>query len=115
MAGLYDEKVLGAKERIALARKLQEQADNQQAGQMVSGWYVPNYGGAVAGAMKNIMGAWEEKSAKDELDKAERDKNLALARGLMGTGMQIPDDLRSKLAIPEQSPSLWERGKAFVT
>ncbi len=115
MAGLYDEKVLGAKERIALARKLQEQADNQQAGQMVSGWYVPNYGGAVTGAMKNIIGAWQEKDAKDELDKAERDKNLALARGLMGTGMQIPDDLRAKLATPEQSPSLWERGKAFVT
>ena len=115
MASLYDEKVLGAKERIALARKLQEQAGNQSAGQMVSGWYVPNMGGAVSGALKEIMGAWQEKGAKEELDTAERDKNMALARGLMGTGMQIPDDLRSKLATPEQSPSLWERGKAFVT
>ena len=115
MASLYDEKVLGAKERIALARKLQEQGDNVAAGQMVSGWYVPNTGGAVLGALKNVLGAWEEKGAKEELDTAERDKNMALARGLMGTGMQIPDDLRSKLATPEQSPSWWERGKAFVT
>lgn len=115
MASLYDDKVLGAKERIALARKLQEQSDNQQNGQMVSGWYVPNYGGAISGAVKNIIGAWQEKDAKDELDKAEREKNLALARGLMGTGMQIPEDLRSKLATPEQSPSFWERGKAFIT
>ena len=115
MASLYDEKVLGAKERIALARKLQEQGDNVAAGEMVSGWYVPNTGGAITGALKNVLGAWEEKGAKEELDTAERDKNMALARGLMGTGMQIPDDLRSKLATPEQSPSFWERGKAFVT
>ena len=59
MASLYDEKVLGAKDRIALARKLQEQSANQQAGQMVGGWYVPNTGGAALGALKNILGAWE--------------------------------------------------------
>lgn len=115
MASLYDDKVLGVKERIALARKLQEQSDNQSAGQMVSGWYVPNYGNAISGALKNVIGAWQEKGAQEELDKAERDKNLALARGLMGTGMQIPEDLRSKLATPEKTPSLWERGKAFIT
>ena len=68
MASLYDEKVLGAKDRIALARKLQEQGDNVAAGQMVSGWYVPNTGGAITGAIKNIIGGYQEGKAREDLE-----------------------------------------------
>lgn len=115
MASLYDEKVLGAKDRIALARKLQEQSANQQAGQMVSGWYVPNTGGAALGALNNIIGAWDEKGAKEDLDKAEREKNKALANGLLQAGLPIPQEMRDNLATPEQTPSWGSRLWAGVT
>ena len=115
MASLYDEKVLGAKERIALARKLQEQGDNVATGQMVSGWYVPNYGGAITGAIKNIMGGYQEGQAKEELTKAERDKNKALANGLLQAGLPISQDMRESLATPEQSPSWGSKLWAGVT
>ncbi len=115
MASLYDEKVLGAKDRIALARKLQEQGDNVAAGQMVSGWYVPNTGAAITGAIKNIIGGYQEGKAREDLDKAERDKNKALANGLLQAGLPISQDLRESLATPEQSPSWGSKLWAGVT
>ncbi len=115
MASLYDEKVLGAKERLALARKLQEQGDNVAAGQMVSGWYVPNYGGAITGAIKNIMGGYQEGKAKEDLDKAEMTRNKALANGLLQAGLPIPQEMRDSLATPEQTPSWGSKLWAGVT
>jgi hypothetical protein len=115
MASLYDEKVLGAKERIALARKLQEQGDNVAAGQMVSGWYVPNTGGAVLGALKNVLGAWDEKGAKEELDTAEREKTAATMRMFNSAGIRVPDEMALQAGTPEQKPSWWDKTSAFVT
>ncbi len=115
MASLYDEKVLGAKDRIALARKLQEKGDNIAAGQMVSGWYVPNTGGAALGALQNIIGAYQESGAREDLDKAEMTKNKALANGLLQAGLPIPQEMRDSLATPEQTPSWGSRLWAGVT
>jgi hypothetical protein len=115
MASLYDEKVLGAKERLALARKLQEQGDNVAAGQMVSGWYVPNTGAAITGAIKNIIGGYKEGKAQEDLDKAEMTKNKALANGLLQAGLPIPQEMRDSLATPEQTPSWGSRLWAGVT
>ena len=51
MAGLYDEKIVGLKEQRDLARRLREQATApSEMGQMVSGWYVPNYGNEIGRA-----------------------------------------------------------------
>ena len=115
MASLYDEKVLGAKERLALARKLQEQGDNVAAGQMVSGWYVPNTGAAITGAIKNIIGGYKEGKAQEDLDKAEMTRNKALANGLLQAGLPIPQEMRDSLATPEQTPSWGSRLWAGVT
>ena len=114
MASLYDEKVLGAKDRIALARKLQEQSANQQAGQMVSGWYVPNTGGAILGAVKNLIGGYQEGTAQNELDKAEREKTAATIRGLNSMGMEAPPEMALQAGTPEQKPSWWDKTSAFV-
>jgi hypothetical protein len=115
MASLYDEKVLGAKDRIALARKLQEQGDNVAAGQMVSGWYVPNTGAAITGAIKNIIGAYQESGAREDLDKAEREKTAATIRGLNSMGMEAPPEMALQAGTPEQKPSWWDKTSAFVT
>jgi hypothetical protein len=115
MASLYDDNVLGAKDRIALARKLQEQSANQQAGQMVSGWYVPNTGGAALGALQNIIGAYQEKGAKEDLDKAEREKTAATMRMFNTAGIRVPDEMALQAGTPEQKPSWWDKTSAFVT
>ena len=115
MASLYDEKVLGAKDRLALARKLQDQADNVAAGQMVSGWYVPNTGGAILGAVKNLIGGYQEGTAQNELDKVEREKTAATIRGLNSMGMEAPPEMALQAGTPEQKPSWWDKTSAFVT
>ena len=115
MASLYDEKVLGAKERLALARKLQEQGDNVAAGQMVSGWYVPNTGAAITGAIKNIIGGYKEGKAQEDLDKAEREKTAATMRMFNSAGIRVPDEMALQAGTPEQKPSWWDKTSAFVT
>jgi hypothetical protein len=115
VASLYDEKVLGAKDRIALARKLQEQSANQQAGQMVSGWYVPNTGGAALGALQNIIGAYQESGAREDLDKAEREKTAAIMRAQESFGVPASEEMAKAAGTPEQQPSIWSRIKAGVT
>jgi hypothetical protein len=115
VASLYDEKVLGAKDRIALARKLQEQSANQQAGQMVSGWYVPNTGGAALGALQNIIGAYQESGAREDLDKAEREKTAATMRMFNSAGIRVPEEMALQAGTPEQKPSWWDKTSAFVT
>jgi hypothetical protein len=115
VASLYDEKVLGAKDRIALARKLQEKGDNIAAGQMVSGWYVPNTGGAALGALQNIIGAYQESGAREDLDKAEREKTAATMRMFNSAGIRVPEEMALQAGTPEQKPSWWDKTSAFVT
>ncbi len=114
MASLYDEKVLGAKDRIALARKLQEQSANQQAGQMVSGWYVPNTGGAALGALQNIIGAYQESGAKEDLDKAEREKAAAIMRAQESYGVPATEEMALAAGEPAKDPSIMSRLGALV-
>lgn len=114
MASLYDEKVLGAKDRIALARKLQEQSANQQAGQMVSGWYVPNTGGAALGALQNIIGAYQESGAREDLDKAEREKTAATMRAQESYGVPATEEMALAAGTPAKDPSIMSRLGALV-
>jgi hypothetical protein len=65
--------------------------------------------------LQNIIGAYQESGAREDLDKAERDKNKALANGLLQAGLPISQDLRESLATPEQSPSWGSKLWAGVT
>jgi hypothetical protein len=114
MASLYDEKVLGAKDRIALARKLQEKGDNIAAGQMVSGWYVPNTGGAALGALQNIIGAYQESGAKEDLDKAEQQRAAATMRAQESYGVPATEEMALAAGTPAKDPSIMSRLGALV-
>ena len=114
MASLYDEKVLGAKERLALARKLQEQGDNVAAGQMVSGWYVPNTGAAITGAIKNIIGGYKEGKAQEDLDKAEQQKAAATMRAQESYGVPATEEMALAAGTPAKDPSIMSRLGALV-
>jgi hypothetical protein len=106
--------VLGAKDRIALARKLQEQGDNVAAGQMVSGWYVPNTGAAITGAIKNIIGAYQESGAREDLDKIEREKTAAIMRAQESYGVPATEEMALAAGEPAKDPSIMSRLGALV-
>ena len=108
MAGLYDERVLGAQQRAEFARKLRE-SSNQPAGQMVSGWYVPNTGGAVVDALRNVLGAYEERQAADELKGLQREKLQSTIQAMNQAGIQAPESMLKEAGTPEIKPGMWDR------
>lgn len=114
MASLYDEKVLGAKERIALARKLQEQSGDQSPGQMVSGWYVPNYAPAITGAVKGIVGGYKERQAQEDLATAEQQKAAAIMRAQESYGVPATEEMALAAGTPAKDPSIMSRLGALV-
>jgi len=113
MASLYDERVLGAQQRAEFARKLRE-SSNQPAGQMVSGWYVPNTGAAVVDALRNIMGAYQEREAKDELKNIQREKLQSTIQAMGQAGISAPESMLKEAGTEEEAPSWTSRASAFL-
>ena len=97
MAGLYDTRIEEAKQKQRMADLLRQQSLNQQPGQMVSGWYVPNTGGAVVDALRNVLGAYEERQATDELKGLQREKLQSTIQAMNQAGIQAPDRKSTRL------------------
>ena len=114
MAGLYDARMGEAKQKADLARLLRNQYSNQPAGQMVSGWYVPNTGNAILGAMANVLGAYQEKQANEEMKGIEREKSQALADALGQAGISAPQYLLKQAGTEEVKPGWIDRASAFL-
>jgi len=115
MAGIYDDKIVGLKEQRDFARNLRMQPNNQPMGQMVSGHYVPNIGGAIAGAIGNIMGGYQEGQANEKLDTAQRQKIADTIRYMNQAGVEAPQGLAQQAETPAQSPSLMDRAGALFS
>ena len=105
MAGLYDTRIEEAKQKQRMADLLRQQSLNQQPGQMVSGWYVPNTGGAVMGALGNILGAYQESQANKELKGIEQERGRAMIDALAQGGMKVPQAMLSQYGEQAQEPS----------
>ena len=74
MAGIYDERILGAKQQAETARKLREGITSPQ-GQMVSGWYVaPSMTQYLANALKGYGAYKGEQKAQSEYESAQKQK-----------------------------------------
>jgi hypothetical protein len=69
----------------------------------------------VLGALNNVLGAYEEKGAKEDLDKAEREKTAATMRMFNSAGIRVPEEMALQAGTPEQKPSWWDKTSAFVT
>jgi hypothetical protein len=115
MAGIYDDKIVGLKEQRDFARNLRMQPNNQPMGQMVGGHYVSNIGGAIAGAIGNIMGGYQEGQASEKLDTAQRQKIAASIRYMNEAGIGAPPELAQQAETPAQSPSMMDRAGALFS
>mgnify|MGYP003346614894 CR=1 FL=1 len=93
MASIYDDKILGLKQQQQFARALREQNAQQPSGQMVSGWYVPNYGGAIAGALGNVVGAYQEGQAQNKIDALERERGRSMVSAMNQAGYSVPESV----------------------
>lgn len=79
MAGIYDERILGAKQQAETARKLREGISSPQ-GQMVSGWYVrPSMTQYIANALKEYGASKQERKAQTEYEDIQKQKEQETA------------------------------------
>lgn len=79
MAGIYDERIIGAKQQAETARKLREGITSPQ-GQMVSGWYVPpSITQYMANALKSYGAGKEEQTAQSEYERMQKQKETETA------------------------------------
>jgi hypothetical protein len=116
MAGLYEEKILGAEQSRELARKLRESGEAIPQGQMVSGWYVPpSIAQSLAGVLKQGIGAYKENQAEDEIKGFKQERARASADAFSQMGMQAPSGLLAEAGTPAQKPSIMDRIGAALT
>ena len=116
MAGLYDEKILGLRQQQEFARKIREQAaGGVEAGSMVGGHYVPNWGGMVANAMRQGMAGYEEGQAKGKEEDLTRQKLADSIKYMNQAGIEAPSGLLEQAGTKAVEPSLFSRAGAFLT
>ena len=116
MAGLYDEKILGLRQQREFARKIREQASGGvEAGSMVSGHYVPNWGGMAANAMRQVMSGYEEGQAKEEEDNLTRQKLVDSIKYMNQAGIDAPPGLLAQAGTKAVEPSFFDSAGAFLT
>lgn len=116
MAGLYEEKILGAEQSRELARKLRESGEAIPQGQMVSGWYVPpSIAQSLAGVLKQGIGAYKENQAEDEIKDLRNQRLKDVISAKQGLGIPASQRELEAAGTPAESPSWFSRAKAFVT
>lgn len=116
MANLYDERVLGTRQKIALAQKLRESGQASLQGQMIGDRYVPaSWTQHLAQGLKQGLGAYQEMKGEQEIKDIQRERAQATARAMNQMGMSAPVDVLTAAETPAQSPSLMKRAGALFS
>jgi len=116
MAGLYQEEILGEKQKAELARKLREHAlTNAPQGQMISGWFTPpSWTQGLANALQVYKSRMEEDEANQKVLDLEKQRDIATIQGMNQAGITAPQSLALRAGTPEQSPTFLNRASAFL-
>lgn len=116
MANLYDERVLGTRQKIALAQKLRESGQESLQGQMIGDRYVPaSWTQHLAQGLKQGLGAYQEMKGEQELKDIQKERNLGSIESLSSMGLQATPEMLKQAGTPEQTPSLWKRAGALLS
>jgi hypothetical protein len=116
MANLYDEKILGTKQKIALAQKLRESGQDMLQGQMIGDRYVaPSWTQHLAQGLQQGLGIYGEMKGEEELKNLETQRLKDVIAAKQGLGIPATQQELEAAGTPAQSPSLWKRAGALLT
>jgi hypothetical protein len=116
MANLYDEKILGTKQKIALAQKLRESGQDMLPGQMIGDRYVaPSWTQHLAQGLKQGLGTYQEMKGEQELKNLETQRLKDVIAAKQGLGIPATQQELEAAGTPTQSPSIWKRAGALFT
>jgi len=110
MANAFDEKILGERQKIALAQKLRESGQEIPQGRMVGDRFVgASWTQGLAQALKQGLGAYDESQAENKIKdiQNERLKEVISARA----GLGIPSSQKDLEAVgtPAEAPSVFRK------
>lgn len=115
MAGIYDERILGAKQQAETARKLREGIQTPE-GQMVSGHFVaPSITQYLGNALRSYQSGSQERAALEQAQKLEQQKQqeIAAIQGQLGPQAQ-PVVGEAGPQLPTRQPTEQERMAALL-
>mgnify|MGYP003651935377 CR=1 FL=1 len=116
MANPFDEKILGERQKIALAQRLRESGQDMPQGSMIGGWYVaPSWTQQLSQALKQGLGAYQENQAEDEIKDLQNQRLKDVISAKQGLGIPASQRELEAAGTPAESPSWFSRAKAFVT
>ena len=116
MANLYDEKILGTKQKIALAQKLRESGQDMLQGQMIGDRYVaPSWTQHLAQGLQQGLGIYGEMKGEQELKNLETQRLKDVIAAKQGLGIPATQQELEAAGTPAQSPSIWKRAGAVLT
>ena len=116
MANPFDEKILGERQKIALAQRLRESGQDMPQGRMVGGWFVaPTWTQQLSQALKQGLGAYQESQAENKIKDVERERAQATADAFSQMGMPAPSNVLAEAGTPAQKPSIMDRIGAALT
>jgi hypothetical protein len=110
MANLYDEKILGTKQKIALAQKLRESGQEMLQGQMIGDRYVPaSWTQHLAQGLKQGLGIYGEMKGEEELKNLETQRLKDVIAAKQGLGIPATQQELEAAGTPAQKPSVFSR------
>ena len=110
MANLYDERVLGTRQKIALAQKLRESGQESLQGQMIGDRYVPaSWTQQLAQGLKQGLGTYQEMKGEQELKDIQRERLQDVILAKQGLGIPASQRELEAAGTPAQKPSVFSR------
>lgn len=118
MAGLYEEQILGAKNRAETARRLRDQlaVSGGPQGVMAGHYYVaPHWTQHLAHFLRQNQLSSDEQEALQEAAKLQRQQAQQRIDYLTQMGISVPQALAEKAQTPAEQPSMFEKiGSVFT-
>jgi hypothetical protein len=110
MANLYDERVLGTRQKIALAQKLRESGQASLQGQMIGDRYVPaSWTQGLAQGLKQGLGTYQEMKGEQELKDIQKERSQGDIQTLGAMGIPATSAMLSQAGTPAESAPMWKR------
>ena len=115
MANAFDEKILGERQKIALAQKLRESGQEIPQGRMVGDRFVgASWTQGLAQALKQGLGAYQEAQAENKIKDLEGERTKGSIEALGSMGLQATPEMLKQAGTPEQSPEWTSRLSALI-
>ena len=115
MASVFDEKILGERQKIALAQKLRESGQEILQGRMVGDRFVgPSWTQGLAQALKQGLGAYQESQAENKIKDLNKKHIIGNIQTLGAMGIPATPAMLDEAGTPAEAAPIWDRWRGAL-